>query len=92
MPGMPSQMTPNASNLSACNPGSGRSFQNENGMTEQGWLPFVAETGTGTFDSANLSVILFGLFIVAFLVFEPYGLYGLWLRARNYWKGWPFSY
>ena len=61
-------------------------------LTEQGWLPFVAETGSGTFDAANFSVILFGLFIVVFLVYEPYGLYGLWLRARNYWKGWPFSY
>jgi branched-chain amino acid transport system permease protein len=26
------------------------------------------------------------------LIFEPLGLYGIWLRVRNYWKGWPFSY
>ena len=61
-------------------------------LTQQGWLPFVAETGGGSFDQAAFSTVLFGLFIVMFLVFEPYGLYGLWLRTRNYWKGWPFSY
>jgi len=23
---------------------------------------------------------------------EPRGLFGLWIRARNYFKAWPFSY
>jgi len=27
-----------------------------------------------------------------FLLFEPLGLFGLWVKVRNYWKGWPFSY
>jgi branched-chain amino acid transport system permease protein len=61
-------------------------------LTEQGWLPFVAETGAGSFDESAFSTILFGLFIILFLVFEPLGLFGLWIRARNYWKGWPFTY
>jgi branched-chain amino acid transport system permease protein len=61
-------------------------------LSRQGWLPFISETGQGSFDESALSVVLFGLFIVVFLVFEPFGLYGLWLRLRNYWKGWPFSY
>ena len=61
-------------------------------LTERGWLPFVNEVGGGGLDEATLSVALFGLFIVMFLIFEPHGLYGLWVRARNYWKGWPFSY
>ena len=26
------------------------------------------------------------------LILEPRGLYGIWIRFRNYWKGWPFSY
>jgi branched-chain amino acid transport system permease protein len=29
---------------------------------------------------------------MVFLIFEPRGLFGLWLRIRNYWKAWPFSY
>jgi branched-chain amino acid transport system permease protein len=36
--------------------------------------------------------IFYGLLVVAFLIFEPLGLYGIWIKVRNYWKGWPFSY
>ena len=36
--------------------------------------------------------IIYGLLIIIFLIFEPLGLYGIWIRVRNYWKGWPFSY
>ena len=38
------------------------------------------------------NVILFGFLIVVFLIFEPLGLFGIWVKIRNYWKGWPFSY
>jgi branched-chain amino acid transport system permease protein len=40
----------------------------------------------------QLEIMLFGGLIIAFLVLEPRGLYGLWLRVRNYFKAWPFSY
>jgi branched-chain amino acid transport system permease protein len=30
--------------------------------------------------------------IVLFLVVEPRGLFGVWIRVRNYFKAWPFSY
>lgn len=36
--------------------------------------------------------VIFGVLIVVFMIFEPQGLYGIWTRIRNYWKGWPFSY
>ncbi len=41
---------------------------------------------------AQTNAMLFGLLIAVFLIFEPLGLYGIWLRIRNYWKGWPFTY
>lgn len=41
---------------------------------------------------AQLNQVLYGLLIIVFLIFEPLGLYGIWLRIRNYWKGWPFTY
>jgi branched-chain amino acid transport system permease protein len=41
---------------------------------------------------AQLNLVLYGLLIIGFLIFEPLGLYGIWLRVRNYWKGWPFTY
>jgi branched-chain amino acid transport system permease protein len=40
----------------------------------------------------QLNVALFGVLIIVFLIAEPLGLYGIWIRVRNYWKGWPFSY
>lgn len=40
----------------------------------------------------QLNLLLYGLLIIVFLIFEPLGLYGIWLRVRNYWKGWPFTY
>jgi branched-chain amino acid transport system permease protein len=38
------------------------------------------------------NLVIYGLLIVVFLIFEPLGLFGIWLKVRNYWKGWPFSY
>ena len=38
------------------------------------------------------NVVLFGVLIVVFLIAEPLGLFGVWVRIRNYWKRWPFSY
>ena len=40
----------------------------------------------------QVEAILYGLLIIGFLLFEPKGLFGIWIRVRNYWKAWPFSY
>jgi branched-chain amino acid transport system permease protein len=40
----------------------------------------------------QVNQLLYGLLIVGFIIFEPLGLYGIWIRVRNYWKGWPFTY
>lgn len=57
------------------------------------FLPFVTESQEGgILTTQQLEQILYGLLIIVFLIFEPRGLYGLWIRARNYWKAWPFSY
>ncbi len=40
----------------------------------------------------QLNIVLFGVLIVVFLIVEPLGLYGIWIKIRNYWKGWPFTY
>jgi branched-chain amino acid transport system permease protein len=55
-------------------------------------LVISQDVGQGVFDVFQFQRILFGLLIVAFLIFEPLGLYGIWIRIRNYWKAWPFSY
>ena len=43
----------------------------------------------GVFD---WNVVIYGALIVVFLIFEPLGLFGIWIKIRNYWKGWPFTY
>ena len=42
--------------------------------------------------ASSLDEILYGLLIIVFLLFEPMGMFGIWIKIRNYWKGWPFSY
>jgi branched-chain amino acid transport system permease protein len=54
-------------------------------------LPFLSEDVIGL-SPAQLQGVLYGLLIIGFLIFEPRGLYGIWLRIRNYFKAWPFSY
>jgi branched-chain amino acid transport system permease protein len=57
------------------------------------YLPLASDVGQGgVFTIFQLQSILFGALIVVFLVLEPRGLYGLWVRVRNYFKAWPFSY
>jgi branched-chain amino acid transport system permease protein len=57
------------------------------------YVPFVGGLGEDTLINVfQLEQMLFGVFIVAFLILEPRGLYGLWIRIRNYFKAWPFSY
>lgn len=55
-------------------------------------LVISTEVGEGVFDIFQFERVLFGVLIILFLIFEPLGLYGIWIRVRNYWKAWPFSY
>jgi branched-chain amino acid transport system permease protein len=58
-----------------------------------GYIPGVSRSAAGGVVSVDqLEGMLFGVLIVLFLVLEPRGIYGLWLRVRNYWKAFPFSY
>jgi len=38
------------------------------------------------------NIVLFGALIIVFLIAEPLGIFGIWVRIRNYWQRWPFSY
>ena len=39
---------------------------------------------------ANVSWVFTGLILILVVIFEPLGLYGIWLRIKYYWKRWPF--
>lgn len=40
----------------------------------------------------QFNLVLYGLLLIVFLIFEPLGLFGIWVRMKNYWKSWPFTY
>jgi branched-chain amino acid transport system permease protein len=52
-----------------------------------GYLPFPSG-----FTSEHQAVFLFFPLLCVFLVFEPFGLLGIWLRIKRYFMGWPFRY
>lgn len=57
------------------------------------FVPIISSSASGGFlTTQQLEQILYGLLIVLFLIFEPRGLFGIWIRVRNYFKAWPFSY
>ncbi len=55
----------------------------------------IVSTLPGTSPGLNIgqfNLLLYGLLLIGFLIFEPLGLYGIWIRIRNYWRSWPFTY
>ncbi len=44
------------------------------------------------FTSEHQSVLLFYPALCAFLIYEPLGLFGIWLRVKRYFLAWPFRY
>ncbi|MDP3967785.1 MAG: branched-chain amino acid ABC transporter permease [Nocardioides sp.] len=56
------------------------------------YLPFLSRSPIDSPNIFEFELIAYGALIVAFLLFEPRGLFGIWLRIRTYWKSFPFSY
>lgn len=40
----------------------------------------------------GVAASVYGLIIILFLLLEPNGLFGIWMRLKRYWKPWPFGY
>ncbi|MEV8266129.1 branched-chain amino acid ABC transporter permease [Microbacterium sp. NPDC076911] len=55
-------------------------------------IPWITVSGGGVLNVFQLQTIVFGVLIILFITLEPRGLFGLWIRVRNYFKAWPFSY
>jgi branched-chain amino acid transport system permease protein len=57
------------------------------------FIPFISLSPTGAWPTAfQVERMLYGFFLIVFVLAEPRGMYGIWLRVRNYFKAWPFSY
>jgi branched-chain amino acid transport system permease protein len=37
----------------------------------------------------NFASIILGLIMIGIIIFEPLGMYGVWLRIKKYWRTWP---
>ncbi|HET7690313.1 MAG TPA: branched-chain amino acid ABC transporter permease [Nocardioidaceae bacterium] len=57
-----------------------------------GLVGFISSSAIEHPNIFEVEQILYGVLIIAFLIFEPRGLFGIWLRVRTYWKSFPFSY
>lgn len=55
-------------------------------------VPFLSESAIEHPNIFEFERVTYGVLIIAFLLFEPRGIYGIWLRIRTYWKSFPFSY
>lgn len=56
------------------------------------FVPYISTAPNVSPNIFEVEAILYGGLIVAFLLFEPRGLFGIWLRLRMYWKSFPFTY
>ena len=55
-----------------------------------GWLEALSKTWFSITGVSNIQFIVFGLIMVLIMIFEPLGLYGVWIRIKKYWRTWPF--
>jgi branched-chain amino acid transport system permease protein len=38
----------------------------------------------------NFSSMAIGLIMIGIIIFEPLGMFGVWIRMKKYWMTWPF--
>ena len=54
------------------------------------WLEALSHEWFSNTGVSNIQLIVFGTIMVLIMLFEPLGLFGFWIRAKKYWKTWPF--
>jgi branched-chain amino acid transport system permease protein len=54
------------------------------------WLTQLSQSYFSITGVSNIQFIIFGLIMIGIMLFEPLGIYGIWLRTKIYWRTWPF--
>ncbi len=54
------------------------------------WLRMLSESYFSITGVSNIQLIVFGLILILIMLFEPLGIFGIWIRTKKYWKMWPF--
>lgn len=54
------------------------------------WIRALSESFFSLTGASNIQLIIFGLILIFIMLFEPLGIFGMWIRAKKYWLTWPF--
>lgn len=54
------------------------------------WLEDLSQSYFSITGVSNIQYIILGSVLVLIMVFEPLGLFGIWIRIKKYWMTWPF--
>ncbi len=54
------------------------------------WLKILSKSWFSITGVSNIQYIIFGAIMILIMLFEPLGIFGIWLRIKKYWKTWPF--
>ncbi len=54
------------------------------------WIKTLSESYFTMTGVSNIQQIIFGLILILIMLFEPLGIFGIWIRTKKYWKTWPF--
>ena len=53
-------------------------------------LQYLSENFMSVAGLPNVNLVFMGLTIILIVIFEPLGLFGIWMRIKIYFKTWPF--
>jgi branched-chain amino acid transport system permease protein len=54
------------------------------------WLEHLSKNWFSITGVSNIQFIVFGTIMILIMLFEPLGLFGVWIRTKKYWRTWPF--
>lgn len=54
------------------------------------WIQMLSQQWFSITGVSNIQFVVFGTIMILIMLFEPMGLYGVWIRTKKYWRTWPF--
>jgi branched-chain amino acid transport system permease protein len=54
------------------------------------FMLYVSDKWFTTVGLENFSSMAVGLIMIGIIIFEPLGMFGVWIRFKKYWMTWPF--
>jgi len=54
------------------------------------WLESLSKSYFSITGVSNIQLIVFGSILILIMIFEPLGIFGIWIRTKKYWRTWPF--